>query len=221
MSGNGQGIEEIPQGVPGRIYICEWCGKYWNNWVPYGEMKFCPSCGKAALRKDCSKCGTPIPFPPQWKCFACGEWLTLMPMHEVKEGQFVHSGDVVREPDAEHRKQLESKGNNWLDVVKGKAEGPDPDLPDVPPPAGWTPEDFARLMQQAKAQIPEEGKPSEQTVYCQHCKVKLRYFGVKEQIADVRCIICNGPIVEYPFVEEEPGEEPETDQGLDNPAAGG
>src|SRR5882672_5386045 len=129
---NGLDQEEIPLGVPGRIRVCAWCGKFYNNFVPYGEMTFCPTCGKGMLRKDCSHCGASIPFPPQWKCFACGEWLTIMPMVEVAPGQFAHSGDVVTEPDAAHRKNLEEKGNNWYDVVRGKAEGPDPQIPDVP-----------------------------------------------------------------------------------------
>lgn len=202
-------VEEVPPGVPGRIYICEWCGHYYNNFVPYGEMNFCPKCNKKMLRKDCGKCGAPIPFPPQFKCFQCGEWLTLMPMVEVEEGHFVHSGDVVKEPDAEHRKQLEVKGNNWMDVVKGKAEGPDPELPDVPPPTGWSPEEFARLMSQANIDIGESLIPSHK-VWCDHCKIKLRYVG-NFTLDQVVCSVCQGPVTPL----DEPELPPES-QTLDN-----
>ena len=215
---NGQGVEEIPQGVPGRVYICEWCGHYWNNWVPYGEMKWCPNCGKGMLRKDCAKCGTPIPFPPQWKCYSCGEWLTIMPMIEVAPGEFVHSGDRIAEPDVEHRKQLEAKGNNWYDVVRGKAEGPDPELPDVAPPRGWTAEEFARLMQQAHGAEPPTVESH--MVFCDHCKIKLRYIGEKQQIEEVFCAICQGPVKEWPFTEGQQPQPPTPEVGPDGIAEG-
>jgi len=221
--GNGLGLEDVPPGVPGRVYICEWCGKYTNNFQPYGEMKFCPHCGKAMLRKDCPKCGAPIPVPPQIKCLACGEWLTMMPMTVDPQGNLVHSADAVQEPDKDHRQQLEVKGNNWYDVVRGKAEGPDPELPDIAPPSGWTPEEFARLMQQAGGLGDIE---AERTVWCDHCHIKLRYFGTEEKLAEVVCQICAGPVRSWPFVDGEQPQPPTPDappngEGLDNgPATG-
>lgn len=172
--------------------MCEWCGKYVNNFVPDGDMKFCPECNKPGLIKACAKCSAPIPFPPQLYCLSCGERLTIMPMVQ-QAGGYVPA--VVAEPEKDRREQLESKGNNWYEVLRGKAEGPD-EKAKVPPPIGWTANEFARLVKEAVGQVGEQPEEEPAIVTpvtvrsCRTCGIKVTFYGLFDSY---KCPICNKP----------------------------
>lgn len=197
---------EIPPGVPGRVAVCELCGRYFNNFQLTGDMKWCPRCNKASLRSDCPKCGSDIPVPPQLKCFHCGSWLTIYPMVQLQDGSVVPAD--VQEPDATVRKQLESEGGHWQDVIKGKSKGPIAPVPEAvkaKPPEGWEPKDFAELL--SKTLIEQglaEPAVAPEVWYCETCKVPQIHWGVAHPL----CIICKGALV------------PETGQGLDKGEGG-
>lgn len=197
MNNNGQGIEDVPPGVPGRIRMCEWCGQYTNNFVMDGDMVFCPACNRPSLMRACAKCDAPIPFPPQLYCLSCGERLTIMPMVEQGKG---YVPAVITEPEKERREQLESKGNNWYDVLRGRAEGAEKaPTTKAKPPGGWTNEDFNKLIAEARGQAgeqpvqqQEEQAPAVRRM-CKECAVKLTFQGPWDEY---KCPICGNAAVE-------------------------
>lgn len=131
--------------IPGRIAQCEWCGFFVNTFTNV-ELHYCPNCHNGTLRDDCPHCGAPIAFPPQLNCLACGGQFTIEKMEPVPGG--IGTKNLI-EPDAKRRAELEAKGNHWHDVVRGQADGPElPDIP-VPPPAGWSKEDWQKKMRGA------------------------------------------------------------------------
>src|SRR5258708_5079332 len=176
-------VDDIPPGVPGRVAICEWCGAYTNNYNVGGVLQFCPRCGKGTLRNDCATCGVPIPVPPQLKCLSCGNWLTIMPMTDSASGPVPKE---IKEPDPERRKLLESAGNDWWDVVRGKAEGPEVKLTEVEgkPPEGWGRRQFAELLGQANIEQGAEAELADpQQLIERRCpSCGLRAFGLPEQL---------------------------------------
>lgn len=197
-------VDEIPPGVPGRVAVCELCGRYVNNFQRTGEMKWCPHCSKPSLRSNCPKCDVDIPVPPQLKCFNCGSWLTLMPMMQTADGTLVPK--TIEEPDAKVRKQLESKGSHWHDVVKGRAEGPALKEQKVEgkPPKGWTPQDFEKYLNQT---LREHGvlqaRPAEPEVYvCDTCQLPQIIWGM-----ELKCYVCGGPV--HPDKVENNGDNPQ------------
>lgn len=205
MTSDNFTLEDIPPGVPGRVAICEWCGKYVNNYNVGGTLQWCPYCSKGTLRNNCAHCGTPIPVPPQLKCLSCGGWLTIMPMIDTPNGPMPKE---IKEPDPERRKLLESAGNNWWDVIRGKADGPQLALPRVEgqPPQGWSRRQFAELLGQANIEQGAEAELAQQLEERRCPRCGLRSFGLPEQLQ--KCLLCGTPF--------NPPQGPQPGQNLDN-----
>lgn len=186
-------LDDIPQGVPGRVAVCELCGHYFNNFQVTGDMKWCPKCSKPSLRSNCPKCEADIPVPPQLKCYSCGSWLTIYPMVQLQDGTIIPAD--VQEPDAKVRKQLESKGNHWQDVIKGRAEGPTLAVPEAQrakAPGGWEPKDFNEFLSRTLLQHGLAKPAVEPDVwFCNKCKLPQIFWNTENPT----CVVCGGPVV--------------------------
>jgi len=114
-------------------------------------------------------------------------------MVQLQDGTIIPAD--VQEPDAKVRKQLESKGNHWQDVIKGRAEGPTLAVPEAQrakAPGGWEPKDFNEFLSRTLLQHGLAKPAVEPDVwFCNKCKLPQIFWNTENPT----CVVCGGPVV--------------------------